>query len=135
VEQFIGCDAHKKFSVFVAVDEKGQASKPVRVEHERESYRAFLRQLPAGSQIALGVCGFWYRMVDGKVTCPPGLAATNFDAAGRVTRAGDRDVSLGHERLEPLRRRRAGDFGAGRKRHGYGQRLRPDRADSEPDSG
>ena len=25
MEQFIGCDAHKKFSVFVAVNEKGQA--------------------------------------------------------------------------------------------------------------
>ncbi len=64
MEQFIGCDAHKKFSVFVAVDEKGRASKPVRVEHERETYRAFLRQLPAGSQIALEACGFWYWMVD-----------------------------------------------------------------------
>ena len=25
MEQFIGCDAHKKFSVFVAVNEKGAA--------------------------------------------------------------------------------------------------------------
>ena len=25
MEQFIGCDAHKNFSVFVAVNEKGQA--------------------------------------------------------------------------------------------------------------
>ena len=25
MEQFIGCDTHKKFSVFVAVNEKGQA--------------------------------------------------------------------------------------------------------------
>ena len=24
MEQFIGCDAHKKFSVFVAVNEKGK---------------------------------------------------------------------------------------------------------------
>jgi transposase len=64
VEQFIGCDAHKKFSVFVAVDEKGRATKPVRVEHERESYRAFLNQLPEGSEIALEACGFWYWMVD-----------------------------------------------------------------------
>jgi len=27
MEQFIGCDAHKKFSVFVAVNEKGQAAR------------------------------------------------------------------------------------------------------------
>jgi len=28
MEQFIGCDAHKKFSVFIAVNEKGQAGTP-----------------------------------------------------------------------------------------------------------
>jgi hypothetical protein len=31
MEQFIGCDAHKKFSVFVAVNEKGQAGEALRV--------------------------------------------------------------------------------------------------------
>ena len=35
MEQFIGCDAHKKFSVFVAVNEKGQAGEAVRVPHDR----------------------------------------------------------------------------------------------------
>jgi hypothetical protein len=35
MEQFIGCDAHKKFSVFVAVNEKGQAGEALRVNHER----------------------------------------------------------------------------------------------------
>ena len=33
MEQFIGCDAHKKFSVFVAVDEKGRAGEALRVVH------------------------------------------------------------------------------------------------------
>jgi hypothetical protein len=32
MEQFIGCDAHKKFSVFVAVNEKGQAGEALRSE-------------------------------------------------------------------------------------------------------
>ena len=27
MEQFIGCDAHKKFSVFVAVNEKGEGGR------------------------------------------------------------------------------------------------------------
>ena len=31
MEQFIGCDAHKKFSVFVAVNEKGQAGEALRL--------------------------------------------------------------------------------------------------------
>jgi hypothetical protein len=64
MQQFIGCDAHKKFSVFVAVDEKGKAGKAVRVEHKRETYREFLRTLPESSEIALEACGFWYWMVD-----------------------------------------------------------------------
>ena len=42
MEQFIGCDAHKKFSVFVAVNEKGQAGEALRVNHERPLYREFL---------------------------------------------------------------------------------------------
>ena len=53
MEQFIGCDAHKKFSVFVAVNEKGQAGEALRVAHDRELYREFLAQLPAHSAIAV----------------------------------------------------------------------------------
>ena len=53
MEQFIGCDAHKKFSVFVAVNEKGQAGAPFRVLHNRQLYRDFLAQLPPRSAIAL----------------------------------------------------------------------------------
>ena len=34
MKQFIGCDAHKKYSVFVAVNERGEASQEVRVGHE-----------------------------------------------------------------------------------------------------
>jgi len=33
MEQFIGCDAHKKFSVFVAANEKKLAGEAVRVAH------------------------------------------------------------------------------------------------------
>jgi hypothetical protein len=42
MEQFIGCDAHKKFSVFVAVNEKGQAGEAIRLEHDCRLYREFL---------------------------------------------------------------------------------------------
>jgi len=64
MEQFIGCDAHKKYSVFVAVNERGEASQAVRVGHERQLYRNFLKQLPTGSQIALEAGGHYYWMVD-----------------------------------------------------------------------
>jgi hypothetical protein len=46
MEQFIGCDAHKKFSVFVAVNEKGQAGEGVLTK--QEAYRE-----PQGSPRAL----------------------------------------------------------------------------------
>ena len=49
-KQFIGCDAHRRYSVFVVMDDKGQASKPVRVEHDRSELREYLRRLPAGSR-------------------------------------------------------------------------------------
>ena len=64
MEQFIGCDAHKKYSVFVAVNERGEAAKALRVGHDREQYRQFLQRLPAGSQIALEASGHYYWMVD-----------------------------------------------------------------------
>jgi hypothetical protein len=35
MEQFIGCDAHKRFSVFVAVNEKGQSGEALRVAHDQ----------------------------------------------------------------------------------------------------
>ncbi len=64
MRHFIGCDAHKKYSVFVAVDEAGDKKPAVRVNHDRESYRAFLRGLPAGSPIAVETVGNWYWIVD-----------------------------------------------------------------------
>jgi transposase len=64
MEQFIGCDAHKKFSVFSSIDEKGIYGRAVRVGHDREVFRTFLRALPAASQIALETSGCYYWIVD-----------------------------------------------------------------------
>jgi transposase len=64
MEQFIGCDAHKKFSVFVAVNEKGHAGEALRVTHDRQLYREFLAQLPQGSNIALEASGSYSWLVD-----------------------------------------------------------------------
>jgi len=64
MEQFIGCDAHKKYSVFVAVDEKGRAGEALRVTHDRELYREFLAQLPAHSAIAVEASGSYSWLVD-----------------------------------------------------------------------
>jgi len=64
MEQFIGCDAHKKFSVFVAVNEKGQAGEATRVPHDRQLYREFLARLPARSAIAVEASGSYSWLVD-----------------------------------------------------------------------
>jgi transposase len=64
MEQFIGCDAHKKFSVFVAVNEKGQAGEALRVAHDRQLYREFLARLPAHSAIAVEASGSYSWVVD-----------------------------------------------------------------------
>jgi hypothetical protein len=53
MEQYIGCDSHRRYSVFVVMNERGQASAPMRVEHNRGEIREFLRELPAGSQVAI----------------------------------------------------------------------------------
>jgi transposase len=64
MQQFIGCDAHKKFSVFVAVNEKGHAGEALRVVHDRTLYREFLAQLPQHSEIAIEASGSYNWLVD-----------------------------------------------------------------------
>ena len=64
MEQFIGCDAHKTYSVFVAVNEKGHAGEALRVAHERQLFREFLVQLPPQSTIAVEAGGHYGWVVD-----------------------------------------------------------------------
>jgi transposase len=64
MKEYIGCDAHKKYSVFVAVNELGQRGPALRVNHDREEYRKFLTHLPAHSRIALEATGHWYWLAD-----------------------------------------------------------------------
>lgn len=61
---YIGCDVHKKYSVFSAVDEGGKKRPARRVEHDLGSFRTFLEGLPAGSPIAVETTGNWYWIID-----------------------------------------------------------------------
>lgn len=61
---FFGCDAHKKYSLFVAMDEAGHSRPAVRVEHDRTMFRTFLQSLPEGSPIAVETVGNWYWMIE-----------------------------------------------------------------------
>lgn len=64
MKNFIGCDAHKKYSVFASMDEKGRRGSCIRVENDRYQFRCFLRTLPQGSPIAVESVGNWYWMID-----------------------------------------------------------------------
>ena len=64
MEKYIGCDSHQRYSVFVTMDEKGEAGVPIRVEHEKKELQKFLRTLPAGAAVAVEASGGWYWLVD-----------------------------------------------------------------------
>jgi transposase len=64
MKQYIGCDAHARYSVFVSVDEKGQASAPVRVAHGGRDLRDYLASLEPGTPIAVEASGGWYWFMD-----------------------------------------------------------------------
>jgi transposase len=61
---YIGCDTHKKYSVFAGISEAGEIIPAQRVEHDREGYHSFLKGLPPASQIAVGSVGNWYWLID-----------------------------------------------------------------------
>lgn len=89
----IGCDAHKKFSVFVAVDQHGKASRPVRVDHDRDLYCQYLRTLPPSSDIAIEATGHWYWIVDAMEAAGhhPHLA-NPFEAKRRMAKSNKTDA-------------------------------------------
>lgn len=64
MEHFIGCDAHKKFSVFASINESGEYGPTKRVGHDLEGFRQFLKELPPQSKIALETSGCYYWIVD-----------------------------------------------------------------------
>ncbi len=64
MKHYIGCDAHKKYSVFSGLSEAGEIIPAKRVEHEREKFRSFLETLPTGSEIAIESVGNWYWLID-----------------------------------------------------------------------
>jgi len=64
MKKYIGCDMHKKYSVFVAMDETGKVEAPVRVANDSLELDAYLKTLAAGSPVAVEASGGWYWFVD-----------------------------------------------------------------------
>ncbi len=63
MNNYIGCDAHKKYSIFTAISEHGEIYPAQRVEHDLSTYRRFLITLPPYSCIAIESTGNWYWMI------------------------------------------------------------------------
>ena len=63
ITKYIGCDTHKKFSVFVEWKAEGQG-KSTQVMHEGGQMRDYLRSLPSPAAIALEAGGNYYWMVE-----------------------------------------------------------------------
>lgn len=72
----VGCDAHKHFSLFAVLDERGDLLQRTRVGHAPGEIRTFLSQFPEGTPVALETVGNWYWIVDEieKAGCIPLLA-------------------------------------------------------------
>jgi transposase len=64
MEKYIGCDMHKKYCVFVVMDEKGRVSPADTVANDILELRAYLKKLPAGAPVAVEASGSWYWFVD-----------------------------------------------------------------------
>ena len=64
MDEYIGCDAHKLYSVFVVIDDHCRVLSERRVSHDREEFRSYWEGLPKGSEIALEAGGVWHWIVD-----------------------------------------------------------------------
>ncbi len=60
----IGCDAHKRYSLFAVLNRQGQSIRRDRVNHERGAITDYLSQFPEGTPVALESIGNWYWIVD-----------------------------------------------------------------------
>src|SRR5688500_4444564 len=49
MKKYIGCDMHKKYSVFVTMDETGYLQPAVRISNDLLELRAHLEKLPRGA--------------------------------------------------------------------------------------
>jgi transposase len=61
---YIGCDAHKHYSLFAVLDDEGQLHQQIRVNHAPSVIKDYLSQFPEGTPVAIETVGNWYWIVD-----------------------------------------------------------------------
>ena len=64
MKKYIGCDMHKKYSVFVTMDEQGRLSEPRRVTNDSLELDSYLKTLEEETPVAVEASGGWYWFVD-----------------------------------------------------------------------
>ena len=87
---YIGCDAHKHFSLFAVLDKDGQLIQQTRVNHSTNAIRYFLSQFPEGSPVDLESVGNWYWIVSKEQLCRD-------RRVGLFSKDGPRHQSQGHD--------------------------------------
>lgn len=60
----VGCDAHKYYSLFAVLDDRGKLQEEQRVNHEPGAIQDYLSEFPEGTPVALESVGNWYWIVD-----------------------------------------------------------------------
>lgn len=60
----IGCDGHKRYSIFSVMDGHAQVQERKRVEHAPGAIKEYLSKFPKGTPVALECIGNWYWIVD-----------------------------------------------------------------------
>ncbi len=61
---YLGFDMHKKYSVFVSMDEKGNYDSFIRKDNDKRSIKEYLSTLPKGVPIAVESIDNWYWFID-----------------------------------------------------------------------
>jgi len=64
MKKYIGCDMHKKYSVFVTMDEHGRLSEPRKVANDSLELDSYLKTLEEATPVAVEASGGWYWFVD-----------------------------------------------------------------------
>jgi transposase len=60
----VGCDAHKHYSLFAVLDDRGKLQEEQRVNHKPGAIQEYLSTFPEGAHVALESVGNWYWIVD-----------------------------------------------------------------------
>src|SRR5713226_3676284 len=64
MKNYIGCDMHKKYSVFITMDEHGHLSEPRKVANDSLELDSYLKTVEEATPVAVEASGGWYWFVD-----------------------------------------------------------------------